>query len=84
MGTHEQEPREGLARTPEGDRAGVTSPTDTEFLELRIVYSSVPCRLREHEHARHDPPVIDQCFAFLETISAIFGLGTGTGPAWAW
>ena len=27
----EQEPREGPARTPEGDRAGVTSPTDAEF-----------------------------------------------------
>ena len=28
---HEHEPREGPARTPEGDRAGVTSPTDAEF-----------------------------------------------------
>ena len=28
---HEQEPREGLARTPKGDRVGITSPTDTEF-----------------------------------------------------
>ena len=28
---HEQEPREGLARTPEGDRVGITSSTDTEF-----------------------------------------------------
>ena len=27
---HEQEPREGLARTPEGDRVGITSFTDRD------------------------------------------------------
>ena len=31
VGRYEQEPREGLARTPKGDRVGITSPTDTEF-----------------------------------------------------
>ena len=36
------------ARTPEGDRAGVTSPSYTEFW-YDLVYSPVPSRLREHE-----------------------------------
>ena len=37
---HEQECREALARTPEGDRAGVTSPTDTVFIYDKPAYPS--------------------------------------------